>query len=220
MLDASALTLGVPATALPDAALAAAGLPSAQQMAADSVSTDRALDPPSYSTEGAGAEPWSSCMVAMGAGCSGMDGVESLSLNRTRKATAFLHQHASWFQQVVEMVAHWHGGDGKTSSPLSRTNKARTRWCVFTTGSVRAQIIRTWASPAACTHSRSERRECCASTRGRSPPPRWPPRRRAGRSRPPPPVTTPNIPAVPTVLPQVDGALEAMLSWNIWSIEE
>ena len=88
MLDASALTLGVPATALPDAALAAAGLPSAQQMAADSVSTDRALDPPSYSTEGAGAEPWSSCMVAMGAGCSGVDGVESLSLNRTRKVTA------------------------------------------------------------------------------------------------------------------------------------
>ena len=28
------------------------------------------------------------------------------------------------------------------------------------------------------------------------------------------PVTTPNIPAVPTVLPQVDGALEAMLSWK------
>ncbi len=54
MLDASALTLGAPATALPDAALAAAGLPSAQQMAADSLATDRALDPPSYSTEGTG----------------------------------------------------------------------------------------------------------------------------------------------------------------------
>ena len=56
MLDASVLTLGAPATALPDAALAAAGLPSAQQMAADSLATDRALDPPSYSTEGAGAK--------------------------------------------------------------------------------------------------------------------------------------------------------------------
>jgi len=32
MLDAAALTLGAPASALPDAALAAAGLPSAHQV--------------------------------------------------------------------------------------------------------------------------------------------------------------------------------------------
>ena len=54
MVDAAALTLGMPASALPDAALAAAGLPSAHQMAADSLATDRALDPPSYSTDGTG----------------------------------------------------------------------------------------------------------------------------------------------------------------------